>query len=151
MPDLITHTAAAYLAGRYFLTAHNRVLLYMGVILPDILVRPFYIIFPAVYPYTVGIHTPFFMIIAVALATELFAPGIRKAAFTYLSLGVFFHFILDLLQKHISSGYYWLFPFSWQSFEIGLFWPHQTLPLIPLWIMLVIALEFFIQKYQRKH
>lgn len=146
MPDLVTHTAAAYFAGRPFLDRHKRILLYLGAILPDVLTRPFYILIPNLYYYTIGIHTPIFMLIVIALFAEFFEPGIRKTAFLYLLLGVLFHFALDILQKHLSTGYYWLFPFSWHSFEIGLFWPNQVIPFIPLWILGVFVMEFIIRK-----
>lgn len=151
MPDLVTHTAAVYLVGRPFLEKDKRVLLYLGAILPDLLVRPFYILFPRLYFYTLAVHTPVFMAVFLALAIEFFKPGMRKKALEFLALGIFSHFILDLLQKHISSGYFWFFPFSWHSFEIGLFWPHQTLPFIPVWLFSVLIIELIIQMRRRKN
>ncbi|MDZ7369938.1 MAG: hypothetical protein ONB12_02060, partial [candidate division KSB1 bacterium] len=55
--------------------------------------------------------------------------------------GVFCHFLLDLLQRHIGSGYFWFFPFSWKSFEWGLFWPEDSIKWIHIWLILILAAE----------
>ncbi|MBN1559266.1 hypothetical protein JW998_03405 [candidate division KSB1 bacterium] len=140
MPDLVTHTAAAYFLSRHRCFQRYRVLFYLGTILPDILARPIHIIFPQLYFYSVAIHTPIFMAIFTLFFSEFFRKD-RWAVVKFLGAGIVVHFALDLLQKHLAAGYYWFFPFSWKSFEIGLFWPEDFVSLIPLWCVLVLAAE----------
>jgi len=132
MPDLITHTAIAYAFGRPLLSVPTRVLFYVGAILPDLLPRPLYIVFPNLYSYSIAMHTPAFLIILTLLLSEFFAPAMQKTVRIYFILGLILHLFLDSLQKHLSGGgYYWFFPFSWSSFEFGLWWPDQFVIIAP--------------------
>ncbi len=149
MPDLVTHTAAAYFLSRHRTFARFRALFYLGTILPDILARPVHILMPSLYTYSVAIHTPLFMVLFTLLFGELLHPSIKRSGMLYLSAGILLHFILDLFQKHLATGYFWLFPFSWSSFEIGLFWPEVPVSLIPLWCALVLITEFILWKKRR--
>lgn len=141
MPDLVTHTAAAYFLARSPRFQRFRVLFYLGTILSDLLARPLYIIWPQFFFYTVAIHTPIFMMMFCLLLSEFFAPPLRRTVFAYLCTGVVLHFLLDVLQRHLGDGYYWFFPFSWKSFEIGLFWPETPIAYIPLWVLIMVAFE----------
>ena len=141
---MITHTTLAYFLTRPQRFKSFRIFFYLGTILPDLLSRPWYIIFPKLYFYSIAIHTPVFMIVFSLLAIEFFPPFQRKSVFIYLMSGILAHFALDLLQKHLVTGYYWFFPFSWHSFEIGLFWPETAVNLIPLWIIAVVFTELVI-------
>jgi hypothetical protein len=141
MPDLITHSALHYALSRSQRFDRFRIIFYVGTVLPDILSRPIYIINPFLYPYTVAIHTPVFMVLFCFLMAEFFVISIRKPVRLYLLAGVFLHFGLDFFQRHIESGYLWLFPFSWQTFEIGLFWPETPLMLTPVWVGMVAVME----------
>jgi hypothetical protein len=141
MPDLVTHTAAAYFAMRSPRFQQLRVLFYLGTILPDLLSRPLHILWPQMLFFTVAIHTPIFMVVFCLLLTEFFAPPMRRTVFAYLYAGVILHFLLDALQRHLGDGYYWLFPFSWKSFELGLFWPETSVACIPLWLMMIFMME----------
>ena len=148
MPDLITHTAFSYAISRSPRFDRFRIIFYLGTILPDVLTRPLYILNPFLYPYTVAIHTPLFMLLFCFFAAEFIATSIRKSVRRYLLAGVLVHFILDFFQRHIETGYLWLFPFSWQSFEIGLFWPETPLMLTPLWLALIAIVEII--RWRRK-
>ncbi|MBN1997697.1 hypothetical protein JW935_09105 [candidate division KSB1 bacterium] len=150
MPDLVSHVVFAYAISRYF-TFSRRVLFYTGAILPDIITRPIYILIPQLYPYTIAVHTPVFMIFFTLFFAELFEKKIRQEARIFLFAGVLSHFLLDALQKHIhAGGYFWFFPFSWNAGSLGLFWPHEPLKLIPLWVFLILAVEVGIFFYNRR-
>ncbi len=149
MPDLITHTAAAYFIVRRSSFQRFRVLFYLGAILPDILARPLHILWPQFYAYSIAIHTPVFLFLFSLLFAELVHPSLKKPVLIYLNAGILLHLFLDLFQKHLADGYYWFFPFSWLSFEIGLFWPELPVSLIPLWCALVLLTELFIRWQQR--
>ncbi|RPH89499.1 MAG: hypothetical protein EHM72_03205 [Calditrichaeota bacterium] len=141
MPDLITHSIAAYWLLRLPRFARFRVIFYLGTILPDILARPIHILWPQLSLYSVAIHTPVFMVVCALLAAEFFAPALRTTIRTFLLLGIGLHFFLDFFQIHLGDGYYWFFPFSWKSFEIGLFWPETSIRLLPLWLILIAGFE----------
>jgi hypothetical protein len=141
MPDLVTHTAAAYFLVRSPRFQRFRVLFYLGTILPDLLARPLHILWPQLLFYTLAVHTPIFMLIFCLMLSEFFAQPLRRTVFAYLYAGVVLHFLLDALQRHLGDGYYWLFPFSWKSFEIGLFWPETSVTYIPLWLLLIVTVE----------
>ena len=141
MPDLVTHTAAAYFLSHRNRGQSRRALFLLGAILPDLLARPIYILFPNLFFYTVAIHTPVFMFIFTLLVCEFFPRHRRRVVFVSLSAGIIVHFMMDLFQRHLLTGYYWLFPFSWRSFEIPLFWPETPVRLIPLWGALVLITE----------
>lgn len=141
MPDLITHAIAAYWLLRLPQFARFRVIFYLGAILPDILARPIHILWPQLLLYTIAIHTPAFMIVLTLLIAEFFTAELRAPIRIYLLLGIGLHFFLDIFQKHLGDGYYWFFPFSWKSIEIGLFWPEASIRLLPLWLTLILLFE----------
>lgn len=141
MPDLVTHTFSAYLLGYHRVLRDVRWLFYFAVLLPDLITRPIYILRPQWLDFTVAMHTPIFMVFVCLLLAELFDETLRKPARRALLAGCGLHFLLDLLQRHLASGYFWLFPFSWKSFEVGLFWPEATLPLVPVWILAMVCFE----------
>jgi len=151
MPDLLTHYTAAYFISRPSAFARFRAVFYLGTILPDIISRPFYILVPKLAVYTVAMHTPVFLVFLCLFITEFFQNDIKKVVRNYLFLGVLLHFALDLLQKHLVGGYFWFFPFSWKTFEIGLFWPETPLRFTPVWVLLILISEcvIFIKKRKR--
>ena len=158
MPDLITHVAFTHLVKRPFELRGNdnnifpfRVLLYLGTIIPDILTRPWYIIFPATKSWTACLHTPFCALIFCGLLTLFFDTVIQKRVFLNLSAGVLLHFLLDFFQSHIIGTNYWLFPFSWKHVGYGLFSPGDIIPLIPLWLVIILIVEITIYWFRNKH
>jgi len=148
MPDLMTHSLVAYLFVRHNHFERFRIFFYLGSIFPDIFSRPFYILMPKLYFYTVSIHTPAFIAVTGLIFIEFFKPEIRSMVRNYLFSGIGLHFFLDMLQKHQQDGYYWFFPFSWKSFEIPLLWPEEFLQLLPALLILVLMVEIFYQLYR---
>jgi len=143
MADLMTHFALAYGLVRFSRFVRFRVIFYLGTILPDLLSRPFYILRPELYPYTVAVHTPLFMLVTCFAVAEFFQQEIRPQVRHFLLAGAGLHFLVDLFQRHLVNGYLWFYPFSWDSFEISWYWPHEPLRFIPLWIALICAVELF--------
>lgn len=156
MPDLITHVAFTHVVNRPFELSKNkknvfpfRIILYVGTILPDILTRPWYIMFPATKPWTACLHTPFCVLLVCGLIALFFEPAIQKRVFYYLSIGAALHFFLDSFQHHIIGSNYLLFPFSWRHVGYGLFSPGEIIPLIPLWIVIILIMEIAINLYKK--
>lgn len=130
MPDIATHVLAAYLVKKVAGIGPLPLFL-LGAILPDILSRPLYIMFPGLF----WAVRPFHSIIVIALLclflSHLFHQDRRKQAFKVLLAGALFHLFLDFLQKTLYSNYLWLFPFSTYSPNLGLFWPEESLLALP--------------------
>lgn len=149
MPDLITHFAAAYILKVPSRWSRFRVPFYLGAILPDLLSRPFYILYPPATYTVYSLHTPVVSVIACFLIAQFFEGEIRSRIRTNFLSGIALHFGLDFLQKHVIVPYYWFFPFSWKTFELGLFWPEDSLRLVPLWISIVLIIEVTVQVKKR--
>jgi len=160
MPDLISHIAFSHITTRIFefksksrFGIQSRILIYLGTILPDLLTRPIYIIFPETSDWIIPFHTPIGSLITCGLISLLFIPSFRLKAFFLISFGTVLHFFLDSFQRHLTGGNLFLFPFSWKRVEFGLVWSDQTILFIPLWLLLVIAVEtiFFAIKKSRSN
>ncbi len=149
MPDLVTHTAAAWAFVRFVKPPHIRVVFYLGSLLPDLLSRPVYIVFPSLTTATVATHTPLFVIVACFLIAEAFQQRLRHQIRTALLLGSALHFALDAMQRHIGTSYFWFFPFSWSSPELGWFWPETPLEYIHVWILVIAVTEVTLFCFRR--
>ena len=134
MPDLLTHLIVAEGCRKATLSDALTYWFLVGTILPDMLTRPFNILFPSLYWFFVPLHTPVGLFFVCMAISQFFSTAERRSVFCNLLGGAALHLVLDLFQKHIGEGYYLLFPFSWRSFEIGLLWPEESLYLLPLWV-----------------
>jgi len=158
MPDLVTHVALSHLVSRPFEWRHQkkttvpmRILFYLGTILPDILTRPWYIIYPPTMEWTYPLHTPFGMLIICLMLMLFFKSDLRKKAFLALYSGSLFHFFLDGLQTHLTYTEHWLYPFSWRGFGLHIMWAEDILLLIPVWLFLIVVLEIIMRGRKRIH
>lgn len=148
MPDLITHMVFSHFLIRIFEQIKNhgkfgpfRVLFYIGVLLPDILTRPCYILFADTYAWTVAIHTPAGSIVTCAIIAMLFDLKIRKNVFVFLLAGILSHFMLDSLQKQLINNNYWFFPFSWKPVGYGIVGAGEIIEWIPVLLITVLVFE----------
>jgi len=158
MPDLITHVAFCYflkrpydLIKRQSVNSNLRVLFYLGTILPDILTRPLYILFPSTHDYIIYFHTPAVMFLVCGLVALLFSRSLWKRVFLNLISGAGLHFLLDSFQYQIYGNNYWLFPFSWKSIGIGLFYPANMIKHIPIFIAMIVFLELILFLIKKKN
>ena len=149
MPDLVTHFAAAYFLKVPNRWSRYRVPFYVGALLPDLLARPLSILYPPAGYAMYSLHTPVVSVIVCLLIAQFFESEIRMGIRANLLLGIALHFCLDIFQKHITASYYWLFPFSWKTFNLGLFWPEDSLKLVPMLIILMIVVEFSVHVKKR--
>jgi hypothetical protein len=134
MPDLLTHLIVAEGCRKATLSDALTYWFLVGTILPDMLTRPFNILFPSLYWFFVPLHTPVGLFFVCMAISQFFSTAERRSVFCNLLGGAALHLVLDLFQKHFGEGYYLLFPFSWHSFEIGLLWPETSLYLLPIWL-----------------
>jgi hypothetical protein len=156
VPDLVTHTVIAHLVRRPFdfveparTVPSLRVLFYLGTVLPDLLTRPWYILYPATHDWTFPFHTPAGALLACGLIALLFEPGLQKKAFSLLAMGSVLHFVLDGFQKQIIGNNFWLYPFSWKDFGYGVIWAGEIIRYIPYWLGLVALLEIGMTIYHQ--
>lgn len=148
MPDLLTHVLSVY-PLRFKIKKHTPIIL-LGVILPDVFARIPGVLLPnqtIVYWAQSSLHTPFSIIIICFFISLFFEEKLRKTAFKFLLAGSVFHLFLDLFQKTLTRGYFWLFPFSFDSFSFSLIWPNDTIFLIPIFI--VVNYIYFVLKNDR--
>ncbi len=127
-----------------------RTLFYMGTILPDIMSRPFYILFPVTREWVFLYHQPIGFILISIMFTLFFNPAIWKKVWINLMAGGMLHFLLDSFQKQIASGIAWLWPFSWQAYGYGLMEAGDILNYIPLWIILIVIMETGFYLWRKK-
>jgi hypothetical protein len=141
MPDLITHVSTAYFVKKAGGRSWPAAIFYFGTILPDILTRPFYVLFPGLYWFVYPLHTPLVILLVCSLISYCFERNLRKGIFLSLTAGVSLHFLLDLFQVHVNGSNYWLFPFSKVHIEVGLFWHDNSVYAIPFLLLGVAAIE----------
>ena len=137
MPDLISHIGSGYLIGARFKKRGWMTLFLLGVILPDLTTRPLYILFESLYWYVKPLHTPVGLVLSCWLISALFIEQQRWYVFKALLAGSSVHLFFDLFQRHMHGGYALFFPFSWATWEFGLFWPETGLLLIPAWLLVI--------------
>jgi hypothetical protein len=144
VPDLVTHTALGYFITRKWPHAALALLFLVGNMLPDLMTRPAYILFPATYWWVYPFHTPLGAVVLCWGAAGLFRKPDRRTVFLVLTAGCMTHFVLDAFQKHAGVGYLWFSPFSWRFTDGGLFWPEDALRWLPLTVGAVALAELFL-------
>lgn len=137
MPDLVTHLASGYVAAIPLRQqATLRLTFLTGFLLPDLLTRPFYIIWPATYDFIMPMHTPIAYALVCWLITQLFADrNLRRTVMTGLFAGGLLHFAADALQRQFLTGYNWLFPICRCEWRWGLFTPEEPVRWLPLTVV----------------
>ena len=149
MPDLVTHIAGAYLVNRGWKIGRGAAFFYLGAMLPDLVTRPFHIIYPRLLPATLGLHAPGPVFLACWLVSLFFRVDQRKPVFWLLFSGSLLHFLMDTAQKHLIGGYLWLFPFSGRKYSWGFIWPEDTIRFLPL-TLLVVGLVFAAGRWRER-
>ena len=149
MPDLVTHIAGAYLVNRGWKIARGAVFFYLGAMLPDLITRPFHIIFPRLLPATLGLHSPFAAFLACWLLSLFFRVDQRKPVFWLLFSGSLLHFLMDAAQKHLTGGYHWFFPISGRTYSWGFIWPEDSIRYLPF-TLLAAALVFAVGRWRER-
>jgi hypothetical protein len=147
MPDLVAHLASACVATVPFRDRRTfRVLVYVGALLPDLATRSLVVtlenVTPRAYLLAMPMHTPVGFLVLCLLLTQLWRDrGDRRRALLALLAGGALHFGLDLLQGHVTAAYFWLFPFSWSSFELALFHTEASVEWLPVTLAVVVFVE----------
>ena len=147
MPDLMTHLLLPWAAGRSAGWARPRLALFcLGGVLPDLVSRVPSIAlsrWPDLASIFSAFHTPIGVLILCLGLVMIFPEKDRTRYLGWLISGAGLHLVLDLLQLTVNPhSYHWLFPLTFQDFQLGLFWPDQTVLALPVLLILVLAVEF---------
>ncbi|MBI4860320.1 MAG: hypothetical protein HY815_08670 [Candidatus Riflebacteria bacterium] len=161
MPDLLGHVAVARLAlelagvaavlerGEPASEDARLACFYLGSILPDLVTRPFHILFPGCTAYVEVLDSPFCLALWALMLSQAFAGPLRRAALRCLSAGIATHVVIDLVQRHIAGGYMLLFPFSVATPTWGLLWPEQSVGLSLALAAVALVVEIAARRRRR--
>lgn len=143
MPDLVTHFASGYVADAALKPRQPlRLAFLLGVLLPDLLTRPVYILFPGTDAFVMPLHTPIGYAIACWLIVQAADQrGLRRDIMRGLMTGGLLHFALDALQRQFDRGYEWMFPICRCQTTWGLFWPETSVDWLPITIIVAALLS----------
>ncbi|GFK93755.1 hypothetical protein NNJEOMEG_01589 [Fundidesulfovibrio magnetotacticus] len=154
MPDLVTHLCAAQLARRGGERLARRELAefpaacwLLGNCLPDLLARvPGMFCTSRLFQL---LHEPVPCLLACYALCMLLPGRLRRQAFAWTAMGSLLHQALDMLQRTVGGpSQFWLYPFSWRSWDMGLFWPDQAILAAPFLLAAVAAVE--IDRWRRE-
>ncbi len=147
MPDLLTHLCATHLVRRGLEARRGRdlpeadaAMFYLGGCLPDLVSRAPGVLAASADAQHVllAMHQPVPTLLCAYILCLCLPEAGRRRYFAWTIAGAALHYALDLLQRDLgSAGEFWLFPFSWKTFQLGLFWPDQAVLAIgPLLLLL---------------
>jgi len=89
-------------------------------------------------------HAPIPVAIAAYFLALLLPETGRSRHFMLLAVASALHFLLDGLQTTLgATSEAWLFPFSWMSWHLNLFWPDQSILALPWLGTVIIILELY--------
>ena len=136
MPDLATHL----LAVTPFLkrTVRRPELVLLGAVLPDLVGRMSLLLpeRPFFFWADTALHTPFSAALVILGLALLFPEDRRREAILSLGFGAAFHFALDMMQRSVTFGTPWLFPFSMASFQLPIIWGDESFYALPALILI---------------
>lgn len=126
LPDWITHILITWsictLLGFRFkqFSQSNTAIAMLGSILPDTykITTLFSLMGIKLENLLLPLHLPIGSILFAIIISLFFEE--RKTALIFLSLGIFSHYILDLLLEMNNNGMYLLFPFNWNQWQFNL-------------------------------
>jgi hypothetical protein len=135
MPDLVTHVLVAFLFVKLRKLERYTSLIYLGALMPDMSRLGVFAMGTTSSWFFMPLHTPLGILLSALFITYFFDEKNRKPVFTNLMIGAILHLFPDLIQIHWGTEYYVFYPFSWEKFEIGLFWPEQSIYFIPVLLL----------------
>jgi len=163
MPDLMTHLVTTHIlrrsweyARRSDFTGRQAASLYVGGCLPDFVSRlpsiatgllsRWGVITPAAaakcYNIWYCFHTPLPAAMVAYLLVMLLPESGRAFNFLLIIVACALHFGLDALQSTLGDpGTLWLYPFSWKTAYLHLFWPDRAILALPWLGGVVVILE----------
>lgn len=134
MPDLLSHICFAYILVTIFKIKENRVIVYVGAVLPDlfklfILFVPFMGELKAIN-FFFPLHTTLGVLLTGAFVSGFFDIE-WKRAYKLILLGAFSHLFLDSLMWPFGVNLWFFYPFFIFHMN-GIIWPDSVIPVIIL-------------------
>jgi len=107
----------------------NTVLVMIGALLPDIfkLYLPLQLIGVYAQDSLALFHIPAGTVIVCGLCALLFEGGTRVRVFLLFAFGMGTHYALDVLLMHVTGGIVFLYPLSWETWQLQLVRPDNWL------------------------
>lgn len=145
MPNTLAHLGAQALATRALLPRAELRWIALGCVIPDlpwIGQRVTRVLFAGVDPYDLRLYAIAQASLLVSLlACAGFACLARepRRVFVLLALNSLFHLLLDAAQTKWANGVHLFAPFSWETWNAGLFWPES----IPSYALTALGLAVF--------
>jgi hypothetical protein len=149
MPDWIVHLSIALLIAVIF-KIKNWKLILAGAVLPDIsrilLMISNFLGFDEIKSFLIlnPLHTPFISFLMSMSIATIFNGFLKNLFLIYL--GVFIHFVLDLLQFAGAFGHMLFYPFYFKEFSFNLFYAGRIIFPILGFIILLISLYYLKEK-----
>lgn len=142
MPDAATHLLTARIAGS-LMRPEMRVVLYLGVLWPDVLAKFTSIVLRCPPGFEIPSHSFAGLAVASAGAALLFRPADRRAAWLLLMAGSTLHLAADLLKDFgVYAGLRLFYPFSVRGYSLGLFRSEDSAYLLPASVALLLLWEW---------
>ncbi|MFC2171615.1 metal-dependent hydrolase [Acidobacteriota bacterium] len=150
MPDLLSHSMAAWAASRVRSSRSTAWLVVTGTLLPDLLTRAPGTVMSAlkdllhlpreVFFLLSPFHSPLFLLPVCALIAFMFEESLRRHLFLCLTGGMLFHIFMDLFQRQVGGGYLLFFPLSAHKVQFGVAWgDYWAYWLVPLMVIALIV------------
>ncbi len=142
MPDWVSHL----LIGLIFVELFNirkKSLVLLGALMPDLISKLFLLFFYLGFRNIVGLdsfHTPTVCFLMSIFISPLFRYERIRTIFL-VNIGLATHFLSDLLIRHFTSGIRLLFPFSMGIYNVGLFWPEQSIYVLMASLIIYILIR----------
>ena len=156
MPDLISHTASVFLARNFFskfsvFKGNYFTIVLFGVIMPDLIARPAWIVSNQLFLSVQFFHTPIACFMQTILISCCFNTRQRVTVFYALNIGWVIHQAFDLLQLAPTKYYYIFWPLYDQPITLGLFlvenWPWVALLTVLMAVLTSEKLLFRIKRF----
>ncbi len=145
MPDWLAHLAFAYilcriLRYRFPFDTHRTMLVMVGSLIPDLVkIELLFDFFGIEMEFLTPLHTPIGSVLSAAIVASLFSE--MMLTFSLFLLGAATHLGLDLLMGHVEGGIHLLFPFSWDTYQLGIIQCDEWRLTV---VLVVVALGIFL-------
>ncbi len=142
MADLLTHYATGHLAGKLLKAPEERVFLYVGCLLPDIIFKALLYGTSSDELFCDPSHSPVVLVFICYVIAMLFEESIRPKVFSFTLIGSYLHVAFDACKDYFGMGVVPLFfPFSLKRVELGLYQIDHSLYFMPFAIVLIVIAE----------
>ena len=142
MPDWMSHILVGLIIAEAF-NIRKKSLVLLGALLPDVLSKLFLLFFYFDFFNNLSVrsfHSPIMVFLLAILLAPIFKYN-RLKTVILVSVGALSHFLADLTMRHFNSGIRLLFPFSMETYSLGLLWPDESIYFLLGALIVYLALK----------